>query len=258
MYRKSTIFNINYEKSLRKTSNKIEPLITLSNPILEWIFAALKTINKQLKTIASPMNRLIKDASITELPKIDPIFAAILDQYGIPDMQSRPEGFESLCRIILEQQVSLMSAQATYEKLCAKINSFSAKEILSLTTAEMRNATVSKQKSSYMKGLATAILDGKLALDTLSKLSPIEAKESLITIKGIGPWTAQVYLVFCLQVADVFPQGDVALINTVVELTGIEKEEVQSKSEDWAPHRTSAALLLWHHYLKKRGRSSVM
>ena len=217
-----------------------------------------QTNNFQLNPNTKPMNRLIKDVVISELPKIDPIFTSILDQYGIPDMQSRPEGFESLCRIILEQQVSLMSAQATYEKLSAKLNSFSPKEILALSPEEMRNATVSKQKASYMKGLATAILDGKLALDTLSELSPPEAKEALITIKGIGPWTAQVYLVFCLQVSDVFPHGDVALINTVVELTGIEKTAVQSKSEDWAPHRTGAALLLWHHYLKKRGRSSVM
>jgi DNA-3-methyladenine glycosylase II len=236
----------------------IQPELWLYNS--PFMYCIAKPINKKRspKIISIPMNRLIKDASIAELPGIDPIFVTILDQYGVPDMQSRPEGFESLCRIILEQQVSLMSAQATYEKLSTKINSFTPKEILTLTPKEMRSVTVSKQKASYMKGLATAILNGELSIDKLSELPPAEAKESLIAIKGIGPWTAQVYLIFCLQVADVFPQGDVALINTVVELTGVEKTEVQAKSEDWAPHRTGAALLLWHHYLKKRGRSTVM
>jgi len=204
------------------------------------------------------MNRLIKEEALTELPKIDPIFRAILKQYGVPEIMSRPEGFESLCRIIIEQQVSLMSAKATYEKLCSIIKEFSPKEIDRLSLEDMREATVSRQKATYMKGLAKAIMDGELKLEEFSKLSPMVAKEALVALKGIGPWTAQVYLVFCLQVADVFPQGDVALINTVVELTGIDKSETQRKSEAWAPHRTGAALLLWHHYLNKRGRSTVM
>lgn len=204
------------------------------------------------------MNRLIKESALKELPLMDPIFGDILEQYGIPEIQSRPEGFESLARIILEQQVSLMSAQATYEKLSANVGSFSPIEIVGLSEDELRSTGVSRQKTKYIKGLATAIIEGTLDMAELSKVSPITAQEKLITIKGIGPWTAQVYVVFCLQASDVFPQGDIALINTVIELCGVEKAEVQLKSESWSPHKTGAALLLWHYYLSKRGRKAVI
>ena len=203
------------------------------------------------------MNRLIKDITLKELPSIDSIFATIIERYGIPEMQSRPEGFESLSRIILEQQVSLMSAQANYEKLCAKIDSFSPKEIMAISDDELRDTGVSRQKTSYIKGLSTSIFEGSIDMNKLSKASPSVAQETLITIKGIDPWTAQVYIVFCLQVADIFPQGDIALSNRVVELCGVQKTEVQTKSESWSPHRTSAALLLWHHYLSIRCRKAI-
>lgn len=197
---------------------------------------------------------LIHPSAIEELPAIDSIFGEIIALYGTPDINARPEGFESLCRIILEQQVSLMSAQATYTKLRLLVPEFTPEHIYTLTTDQMREATVSRQKATYIHGLASAIMQNELDIAHLSRLQIDRAYTALTALKGIGPWTAHVYLMFCLRAPDIFPRGDIALINTVVELKKIKKEEVCSYSITWRPHRSGAAILLWHYYLSKRGR----
>lgn len=200
---------------------------------------------------------ILQQKPIKYLKKKDPVFDHIIKTYGIPPEWSRPEGYETLCRIILEQQVSLESGKAAYEKLNALVKVFDVNHISKLTAEEMRAATVSRQKAGYILGLTEQIKSGSISLENLSKLRPEEATEILVSIKGIGPWTAQVYLLFALQSPDIYPKGDIALINTIKELWQIkESSETLVKSEDWKPYRSTASFLLWHYYLSKRGRTN--
>ncbi len=198
---------------------------------------------------------IINDKALSHLKKHDQKFVEIIVQYGLPTSWSRPQGFESLCKIILEQQVSLESGKAAYDKLAACVKVFDASHIIKLSVEDMRAASISRQKAGYIIGLANNILDKTVDLDALPSLTVEEATNVLVSIKGIGPWTAEVYLLFALQAPDIYPRGDIALINTIKELWGVkDAAEALEKSKDWSPYRSAASFLLWHHYLSKRGR----
>lgn len=187
----------------------------------------------------------------------DPVFKRIIDQYGLPIIPKRPQGFATLALLILEQQVSIDSAKATFIKLSAKVEAFQPHELLSLSDEEFRNAGVSRQKTSYIKALATAILNKELDLESLPEKSSQQVRDELIKIKGIGNWTIDVYLMFCLQTPDIIPLGDIAIINTIKELLDIhDKLEMETYAEKWSPHRSIASFVLWHYYLEKRGRKT--
>lgn len=187
----------------------------------------------------------------------DPVFKRIIDQYGLPIIPKRPQGFATLALLILEQQVSIDSAKATFIKLSAKVEAFQPKELFSLSDEEYRNAGVSRQKTSYIKALATAILNKELILESLAEKPSQQVREELIKIKGIGNWTIDVYLMFCLQKPDIIPLGDIAIINTIKELLDFhDKLEIESYTDKWSPHRSLASFMLWHYYLEKRDRKA--
>ncbi|MFT7334840.1 MAG: DNA-3-methyladenine glycosylase II [Patescibacteria group bacterium] len=189
------------------------------------------------------------------LSEQDVIFKMIIEKYGIPKIPKRPEGFETLVLLILEQQVSIDSAKATFLKLKLKEKNFRPEVLLNLSDDEFRGLGVSRQKTSYIKALSTAILNDEINLESLRGKKAQEIREELIKIKGIGNWTIDVYLMFCLQEPDLLPLGDVAVVNTIRELFLIEsKEEMAIYTERWSPHRSLATFLLWHYYLEKRGR----
>ena len=196
---------------------------------------------------------IVNQNDIRHLMSIDKIFVSINDRYGQPPDWKRPRGFISLSRIILEQRVSLASANAHFLKLNNYLPAFTPSEILNLNDEEMRNCHMSRQKAQYLRALATAITQGDINLEDLEKLKEAEVRRQLTNIKGIGDWTADIYLMFCLQAKDIFPVGDIAVINTVKELTGARsKEEILILSDKWKPYRSLAAYFLWHHYLSCR------
>jgi len=198
---------------------------------------------------------IVNQKDIEKLIKIDGIFAFIADKYGPPPNWTRPSGFITLSKIILEQQVSLASANAHFLKLNSYLNEFTPSDILKLTDGEMRICQVSRQKATYLRALSTAIIQGDISLDELSELEEAEVRKQLTKIKGIGYWTADIYLMFCLQAKDIFPIGDIAVVNTVKELTGVRtKEEIILLAEKWKPYRSLAVYFLWHHYLRKRNK----
>lgn len=200
--------------------------------------------------------QLLSPKTIQQLIAKDKIFQLIYDDYGSPPDWSREEGFESLLRIILEQQVSLASAKAAYEKLKNKIEIISPENILMLSEDELKQCYFSKQKIKYVKGLASDILNKKINLSELKSLSIDEIRNQLTSIKGIGKWTTDVYLIFCLKHPDIFPEGDIAALKSAYELTGIsDKNQLLIYVERWTPLRTSATQMLWHHYLCKRKRN---
>lgn len=203
------------------------------------------------------MNDIVNQKDIDKLIIIDDIFAFIDNKYGSPSNWTRPQGFISLSKIILEQQVSLASANAHFLKLNQYLPGFTPTNILNLTDEEMRNCYISRQKSKYLRALSSAIIKKHIKLEELQNLDYFEVKKQLTNIKGIGSWTADIYLMFCLKAKDIFPFGDVAVINAVKELCNAKtKKDLILQAERWRPLRSLASYYFWHYYLKKRNRSS--
>lgn len=186
----------------------------------------------------------------------DDIFKNIIEKYGLPAIHYRPHSFESLVLVILEQQVSINSAMATFLKLKKKVKIFSPINLFTLNDENYKEAGVSRQKTRYIIGLSKAITEKQLVLENLSTMTVEQIREELIKIKGIGNWTIDVYLMLCLQAQDIIPLGDMAVINTIKELLNIvEKHEIEQYTKLWQPHRSAATFLLWHYYLRKRNRT---
>lgn len=185
----------------------------------------------------------------------DKIFLQIIDSYGPPDFVSRPPGFESLCKTILEQQVSLESARASFNKLKALIVDFSPANVIEVTEQEFRECGISRQKTAYLRGLAEAVLDEGIDMDSFAVKHPDDVRRELVQLKGIGNWTVDIYLMFSLQSPDILPLGDIGILSAIKDLWGFTtRQEIIAHTESWKPYRTTAAFFLWHYYLEKRGR----
>jgi DNA-3-methyladenine glycosylase II len=196
--------------------------------------------------------------AIDHLLEKDSIFKHIIDTYGLPTIPKRPQGFETLVLLILEQQVSIDSAKATFLKIKAAHSTFKPEVLILVSDEEYRTFGVSRQKTTYIKALSVAILNNEIDLDSLPQKSAQQVRDELIKIKGIGNWTIDIYLMFCLQEPDLLPLGDIAVVNTIKELLDIqEKQQMELHTLDWSPYRSYATFLLWHYYLKKRKRTIV-
>lgn len=192
-----------------------------------------------------------------QLARKDKDLRAIIKEHGYPPMWTRPATFQTLILTILEQQVSLASAFAAFKRLRARIGYVTPSKILSLSDEDLRSCYFSRQKIIYARELANAIQSKSLQLKKLEQAQEDEVRMSLKAIKGIGDWTVDVYLMHALQRTDLFPLGDIALVNslkTVKKLPkDISKEKMLAIAEAWRPNRTIAAMILWHDYIKKRG-----
>lgn len=195
------------------------------------------------------------EEAIAYLYKKDNIFEQISQQYGVPVQPKRPQGFETLVLLILEQQVSIDSAKATFNKLKNAIPVFSIENVFAFSDENFRTCGVSRQKTKYIKALADAILSKELDLESLEFEDSEVVRQELMKIKGIGNWTIDIYLMFCLNSLDIIPLGDIAVVNTMKELLDIHtKEEMELYAQKWKPYRSVATYFLWHYYLEKRGR----
>lgn len=196
--------------------------------------------------------------AIQYLSEKDAVFKLIVQKYGIPIIPKRPQGFETLVLLILEQQVSIDSAKATFLKLKAKEINFKPEKLLQIPDEEYRSIGVSRQKTSYIKALSHSIINSEIEIESLANKSSQQVREELIKIKGIGNWTIDVYLMFSLQAQDIIPLGDIAVVNTIKELLNIhDKQEMENYVAKWSPYRSVATFLLWHYYLNKRNRKVV-
>jgi DNA-3-methyladenine glycosylase II len=191
-----------------------------------------------------------------ELGQMDADFAKVIDLYGYPPFWSRPNTFESLVHIILEQQVSLASALSALNKLRERVQEITPARILLLTDAEMRECYCSRQKTAYIRYLAEAIISGQINLKAFAQMEDEDIRRQLTALKGIGNWTVDVYVMFALQHTDVFPVGDLAIVNSIKRLKALPKETAKEElviiAERWKPYRTVASMLLWHYYLSDR------
>jgi DNA-3-methyladenine glycosylase II len=191
-----------------------------------------------------------------ELGKRDAIFKAILKEYSYPPMWTREPSFATLIHIILEQQVSLASAKAAFVKLQEKLGTITPEGLLLLTDEELRACYFSRQKTVYARHLAEALIAKQIQLHHFDTLHDDDIRTVLTQVKGIGNWTVDVYLLFALQRTDIFPTGDLAMINALKEVKALPKtatkEELIALAEVWRPYRSVATMLLWHYYIKKR------
>jgi DNA-3-methyladenine glycosylase II len=189
------------------------------------------------------------------LIKADERFAQIVSKYGRPSFPSRPQGFESMVRTILEQQVSLNSARAVFYKLKDTTGSLTPENILRLSGDAIRACGITRQKTVYIKALAEAIVNGDVDFESYKTMHPDDVRQELIKVKGIGNWTIDVYLMFSLRSPDIIPLGDIGIIASIKDLWGLTAmPQILELSKTWSPYRTAAAFLLWHYYLEKRGR----
>ncbi|MDB5001930.1 MAG: DNA-3-methyladenine glycosylase 2 family protein [Mucilaginibacter sp.] len=196
-----------------------------------------------------------------ELALTDTELAGIIKVHGYPPLWSRTNTFETLVHIILEQQVSLASALSALNKLKERVQELTPARVLLLTDEELRACYCSRQKTAYIKYLAEALISGHIDLEAFEQLPDDKIRAQLVTLKGIGNWTVDVYLMFVLQRADLFPIGGLAAVNALKRVKGLPatttREEIIAVAAQWQPYRTVATMLLWHYYLsepKKTGK----
>jgi DNA-3-methyladenine glycosylase II len=193
--------------------------------------------------------------SIHFLSQKDEVLKTIIADFGLPIIQKREEGFASMCHIILEQQVSIASAKAAYEKLVNLVGKVDPFNISNATDQDLRTCGISRQKTLYLKDLAQRVISKELDFSSLPMKSEQQIRNELIKIKGVGNWSIDVYLMFCMQSQDIIPLGDIAIKNTLIELYNCQSdEEMLAISSNWKPFRTVASFIIWHYYLKKRGK----
>lgn len=192
------------------------------------------------------------------LAKMDTDLARVVLEYGNPPLWPREPGFPTLINIILEQQVSLASARAAFIKLEDAAGQLTPERFLEFTDRELREIGFSRQKTVYGRELSRAILEGELDLDGLGSLDDASARTELRKIKGIGPWTADIYLLIVLLRPDIWPTGDLALVKATQQVKNLSSEptpeEMKDIAEQWKPWRAVAARILWHHYLSVKAK----
>lgn len=196
-----------------------------------------------------------------KLASTDDDLARIIETHRYPPMWTRPNTFETLIHIILEQQVSLASALAALNKLRERLKVITPPAFLALTDEELKACYFSRQKTIYTKGLARELSEGRLDLRTLEVLPDDEVRAKLITLKGIGNWTIDVYLMFVLQRTDIFPIGDLAALNALRRVKqlpkDVSKQHLLETVAHWQPYRSVATMMLWHLYLSSPMREKA-
>lgn len=182
----------------------------------------------------------------------DADLARVLTLHGPPSLRSQPPGFPTLLKIILGQQVSRSSAASTYQRLCDAIGPPEPASFQSLDDDALRAIGFSRQKSRYGRELASAILEGRLQLDLLAEHDDDEVRSALTALPGIGPWSAEIYLLFALRRTDAWPASDLGIIVGAQKVKGMasrpSRQELDAMAENWRPWRGLATFILWHGY----------
>lgn len=193
---------------------------------------------------------------VAALSKVDPDLARVARECGMPQMWEREEGFPTLVITILEQQVSLASAAAAFARLLAAASPLTPEKFLALDDAQLRGFGFSRQKALYCRLAARAVVEGALDFAALAASDDDAARAALVKLKGVGPWTAEIYLLRALGRPDAWPSGDLALQLAAQEVKRLPARptpaELDALAEAWRPLRAVAARMLWQHYLETR------
>jgi len=187
------------------------------------------------------------------LARRDPDLADLFRRHGMPPMWARRPGFATLIHIVLEQQVSIAAARTLFRRLSRELGEMTPHAVAAHGVARLRRFGLTRQKASYCHELALAVQHGRLDLGGVARAADAEGRETLLAMRGLGPWSVDIYYLMALRRPDVWPRGDLALavaMRDVKQLAGrpghVEQQEI---SAPWAPWRSVAARLLWHYYL---------
>ena len=198
------------------------------------------------------INRKNLPLAVRTLADRDPDMGRILRTVGMPPLRVRNPGFGSLIKIICAQQVSTASARAIFGRLEAACDPLTPEWVLRTESDGLRALGFSGQKATYALGIADALMSGHLDLDAVARMPDEEAIAALVTLKGIGRWTAEIYLLFALRRPDLWPVGDLAIVSAVHRLKGYESrpshDDMLAQGEAWRPLRSVAARMLWHYF----------
>ena len=198
------------------------------------------------------MNRKIIKQGLDEIAANDSDVAKALTIFGYPEPRIRPTGFETFFSIVVGQQLSTHAAAAIMKRVHTLLPVLNAETVLKLNDEQLREIGLSKQKAGYFQGLANAITHGDFVPETLEEMDNEEATKTITALKGFGPWSAEIYLMFSLQRTDIFPSGDLALLIGLQKLKGLDEKPtpIQAKAmiEHWSPWRSAGSLFLWHYY----------
>jgi DNA-3-methyladenine glycosylase II len=195
-------------------------------------------------------------AGVRALARRDPDFAALYRRNGLPPMWARRPGFPTLVHIVLEQQVSIVAARSLFRRVSAALGGMTPERVLERGATGLHSLGLTRQKASYCEALAAAVLGGSLSLAGIARADDTEGRAALLALRGIGPWSADIYYLMALRRPDVWPVGDLALAIALQEVKRLRRrpdtERQLAISAVWAPWRSVAARLLWHHYLSTR------
>ena len=209
----------------------------------------------------APLTATTLTVTLAGLTAHDPRLARIVAEFGPPPLWARAPGFPTLLHIILEQQVSLASARAAFDRLLAVASPLTPERFLELDDVTLKVAGFSRQKTRYGRELAKAILSGSLDLERLATLDDDAARAELVKVVGIGRWTADIYLLMALCRPDAWPVGDLALAVAAQRALGLPSVpsdvEMQALGEPWRPWRAVAARVLWHYYLSRGSKGRM-
>jgi DNA-3-methyladenine glycosylase II len=202
----------------------------------------------------TPLTPKTFSQAIQQVCDSDPDLAQILTIFDPPPFRTRKPGFASLIHIILEQQVSLASARASFDRLRGAVSPLTPDRFLKLGDARLKACGFSRQKTAYGRNLAKVLVDGHLKLSALETMDDQSVRSELLKIKGIGPWTANIYLLTVLRRPDIWPSEDLALAVAAQKIKRLKTrptpKELESLSMGWKPWRAVAARLLWHYYIE--------
>jgi DNA-3-methyladenine glycosylase II len=211
-----------------------------------------------------PLHEALDETRLREavglLAARDPDLGAIVERHGPPPLWRRAPGFETLVRIVLEQQVTLASGSAAYARLATTLGSVTPASLAAVEQASLEAAGLTRQKARYLRELGRAVASRRLDPAALHELDDDDVRQLLQALPGIGPWTAEVYLLMALGRPDAWPAGDVALAVSMCETKRLPERptslQMERLAEPWRPWRAVGARLLWHAYLARRGRAA--
>ncbi len=208
----------------------------------------------------SVINKYTLQKGVRYLAGVEASFAQVIDRYGIPPLWLRPPGFGTLILIILEQQVSLNSARAAFNRLEARLGQITTEEFLKLDDHELKTIGFSRQKTGYCRNLAQRIQNATLDLNKLHCMNTQDVIGTLTSLRGIGEWTARIYLIMALGRSDIWPTGDLALRKAFAQLKELpeipDDASMEAEAEKWQPWRAVAARILWHYYLSRNNNQA--
>ena len=198
------------------------------------------------------MNQDIIKRGLDDISTRDNDVAEALKTFGYPAPRLRAAGFETFFSIVVSQQLSTHAASAIMGRARALLPELSAENVLKLAEGQLREIGLSKQKVAYVEGLSRAIIAGTFDPELLADMDDQTAINEIVALKGFGPWSAEIYLMFSLQRADVFPSGDLALLVALQKLKGLDQKPTPKQAQEiiahWSPWRSVGSLFLWHYY----------